>query len=390
MHTSYSALNSFESCPLRYKFEQIDKLKSPKRVEQVFGTVVHSALKYMFERDPLYPTLDEVIDFYTSKWASASEKIMWRDESKKDAEQKMYFDEGLTILKNFYKKNAPWNFNPVELEGRFILELEDKESKDGKHTLVGFIDRMDNNPETGEYEIIDYKTGKKMPSEESLEDNLQLGLYGLALRTRWPHVAAEKIKTSLYFLKHNDKISATYSDDKLERAKERILTIIHAIEKNIEKGDFPPTPGPLCGWCGHKQICPMFAHEYKVGKEETPTEKEAASATQEFFEIKETEEKNKKRLAELRKTILSFMEDQNLGRVFGDNGYITKTEIPRSKFDLDKAREILEPMDKYNEILTPDEKELEKLIPTLSKEDQEKILETKETKITIMLKQTKK
>ena len=71
MHTSYSALDTYKTCPLKYKYQEIDKRKTPKRVEAIFGTVVHSALKYMFLRDPLYPALDEVIDFYTRKWKEA-------------------------------------------------------------------------------------------------------------------------------------------------------------------------------------------------------------------------------------------------------------------------------------------------------------------------------
>ena len=63
MRTSYSALDTFRSCPLKYKYSQIDKLREPKRIETVFGTLIHSALRFMFVRNPLYPTLDEVMDF---------------------------------------------------------------------------------------------------------------------------------------------------------------------------------------------------------------------------------------------------------------------------------------------------------------------------------------
>ena len=334
MRTSYSALDTFKTCPQKYKFQYIDNIKSPKRVEQVFGTVVHSALKYMFERGPLYPTPDEIINFYTEKWNTAAEKIHWKNPDLKEKEEKMYFEEGLKIIQNFYKKNNPWNFNAVELESHFNVEIENNANPDEPHTLTGILDRLDKNPETDEYEIIDYKTGKKMPSQAMLEDNLQLGVYSLAISDRWKQVAPENITASLYFLKHNDKVSINISREKLEQVKKRILTIITEIEKRLESQEFEPTPGPLCDWCEFKKICPMFSHEYKVGKEETPTEKEAALAVQEFLEIKEQEEKNKKRIAELRNTILTFMEEEKIGRVFGEKGYITKTEIPRTKFNL--------------------------------------------------------
>jgi len=390
MHTSYSALDTYKTCPLKYKYQEIEKRKTPKRVEQVFGTVVHSALKYMFLRDPLYPAPDEVIDFYTRKWKESAEKIEWKDIERKEAQEKMYFEEGIRILENFYKKNSPWNFNAVELESRFQINLKDEESGT-THTLAGIIDRIDKDAAGDVYEIIDYKTGKKMPSQEMLEDDLQLGLYSLALKDRWPTIASERIQTSLYFLKHNEKISAVHSDKKLERAKERILTIIKEIEKRTANGLFEPTPGPLCSWCGFRPICPMWSHEYKNKEErQAPDEAEVGQAIAEFFEIKQTEETNKKRLGVLRNVILSYMENTGVARVFGGSGYITKSVGERFAWEMDRIKPILERLGKWAGILEPNSKKLEELLPTLPDKDREEILTAREKRSVVTLKQTKK
>lgn len=60
MKTSHSALETHKTCPLKYKYQKIDKLKGAKRIEAVFGTLIHSALKFMFERNPFYPTKAEI------------------------------------------------------------------------------------------------------------------------------------------------------------------------------------------------------------------------------------------------------------------------------------------------------------------------------------------
>jgi len=389
MRTSYSALNTYKTCPLKYKYSQIDKIKEPKRIEAVFGTLIHSALKFMFERNPVYPTIDEVIDFYTQKWTEKSEKVEWRDEKKKEAEEKMFFEEGVKIIKNFYKKNQPWTFDVVELEGRFSFDLLD-ESSGQTHTIAGIIDRIDKDPNSEVYEIIDYKTGKKMPSQEMLDEDLQLGVYHLALSSRWPQVLPENIKTSLYFLKHNEKISTTPAIETAQKAKQQILNTIREIEERTEKDEFPPLPGPLCGWCGFKKMCPMWSHEYKAEETPTKTEEEIKEVIQEFFEIKESEDINKKRIKELRSDILSYMESENLARVFGGSGYITKNIQERTSFDMEKVLPILEEIGKLEQILEPDDKKLEKLIPSLPNKVQEKIMETKEKKTVTTLKQTKK
>lgn len=387
MRTSYSALDTFKTCPLKYKYQNIDKLKAPKRIEAVFGTILHSALKFMFERNPLYPTVDEVIDFFTKAFSEKSEKIVWANEERKTADEKAYYEEGVKLIKNFYHKNQPWNFNALELESRFALELPDERTGE-VHTLAGIIDRIDKNEGDESYEIIDYKTGKKMPAEDKLADNLQLNVYHLALAHRWPSIKPEKIKMSLYFLKHNEKISAAADPDKIEKTKKNLLTTIRDIEERKKTGDFPPTPGPLCDWCGFRKICPMWSHEYK--KPETPSDEEAVSAIREYFAIKANEDENDKRIKELRGKILAYMDSQKLGRVFGGDGYITKTVQERISFDIEKVRPILEKLGLWNEVLEPDMKKLAQLVNSLPGPDQESALATKTIKSFVTLKASKK
>ncbi|OIO32758.1 MAG: hypothetical protein COZ49_02560 [Candidatus Yonathbacteria bacterium CG_4_10_14_3_um_filter_47_65] len=388
MKTSYSALNTYKTCPLKYKYSQIDKLKEPKRIESVFGTIIHSALKFMFERNPLYPTLDEVIDFYTNKWGEKSEKVEWRNPEKKDAEEKMYFEEGVKILKNFYKKNQPWTFNVIELEGRFSFDLVD-DLNGATHTISGIIDRIDKDPDSDLYEIIDYKTGKRMPPQKELESDLQLGIYHLALSSRWPQTKSENIKTTLYFLKHNNKVSNTFTAPVIGDVRVRVIGAIREIEKKTQQNDFLPTPGPLCGYCGFRKICPMWSHEYP-SEIMTVDDTEAGAAIAEFFEIKDAEDQNKKRLAGLREKILSYMEDRKLLRVFSSHGYITKNVQERSSYDMEKAKDILEQAEMLDKVLSPDEKKLERILPSLPDNIREKLAAIKTTKKFFVLKHTNK
>jgi RecB family exonuclease len=410
MHTSYSALDTYKTCPLKYKFQAIDKIPAPKRVEAIFGSIIHSSLKFMFKRDPLYPTVDEVVDFFSKKWNEKSSSIEWPNPDKKadkgepsprgeagrnvrEEIEKLFFEEGIKTLKNFYKKNQPWKFNTVDLESRFHLEIKD-EKTGTTHTLAGIIDRIDKNIKTDEYEIIDYKTAKRMPPAESLENDLQLSLYHMALSKRWPDFPNEKIKLSLYFLKHNEKITASPPSGKLkektEKTKNQLLEIIREIEERTRKNDFPPVPGPLCNWCGYKKMCPMWAHEYKEQNPPAGGEEKISEAIKEFFQIKETEEKNKKRLAELRADILAYMQQNNLSRVFGSPGFITKNTQERFSYDMEKTIKILKKTGYLEKILSTDQKKLEALLPALPEKLQEQILSLRTKKEFNVLKPTKK
>ena len=376
MRTSYSAIESYRTCPQKYKFQQIDHIRVPKSREAIFGSLVHETLQYMFQRDPLFPTLDEVVAHFRSHWPTketlAKEsahdplKYAWTED-----EEKIYFEEGVRMLKKFYEKNAPWNFSVLDLESRFTVALTDE--KTGQtHILAGIIDRIDK-PTDESYEIIDYKTSKRMPSQQALDENLQLSLYALGLQNRWPHLRAEDIKLSLYFLRHSEKLSTAPSQEIIEKTKQKILATIREIEIRLaENKPFEPIPGPLCNWCGYKPLCPAWKHLYR--KKKNPLLREEVEAkVAEYLEIKKTDKRNEKRLSELQADIKRYMEQEGVTRVFGDRGMITKKIIQRYAYDYEKIKSILSPLGKWEELLKADDARLKRMMKEVPEDVQSAI-----------------
>ncbi len=342
MRISYSSLETYKICPFKFKSQELDKIKTPKTAPSVFGSSIHSALKRMFERTPLYPTLDEVIGFFSEKWSS--QKEVFGEEV-----HKLYFDDGISILKDFYKKNPPWNFNAVELESRFETIIEDANET---HILVGKMDRLDKLPEDGAYEIIDYKTSKRMPSQDTLDKDLQLSIYNLGLLKRWPHLKPEKIKLSHYYLKHNEKIETKRTPEDLENTKTEILSLINEIRNLIKtEKEFIPTPSALCDWCGHRKICPMWRHLYQINNQSLLTNDQTKELINEYFELKTQTTQNNRRISEINAQISEFMAKEGLDRVFGENGYLTQILQERTVYDMPKIKQILEGLNRWNEVV---------------------------------------
>lgn len=367
MRTSYSAIDTYLQCPQKYKFQNIDRIRTPKSKEAIFGTLVHSTLKFMFKRDPLFPTLDEVINYFRENWPA---REVFEAESKNDPlkrswtdeEEKAYLEEGVKMLKNFYAKNAPWNFSVVDLESRFEVTLEEKKTGE-THILAGIIDRIDKTSDD-EYEIIDYKTSKRMPSQDGLNKNLQLSLYSLGIQKRWPHIKPENIKLSLYFLKHGEKLSTQATEETTQKTKEHILSTIAEIQqKTHENKEFEPMPSPLCDWCAFKPICPAWRHLYRKNQETgIINQEETNKIIKEFFEMKKSVQQNEERLKELQGQIKDYMEKENLTRVFGDEGVISKKIIQRYEYDWEKIKYLLSPLGKWGEILKADETKLKRIL----------------------------
>ena len=374
MRVSYSALNDYKTCPLKFKYKNIDKIGEPENAERVFGNLVHDAAEFMFSPNPLYPTLDEIINRFNKNF---DEKKSKNGEIKLDDGLR---EEGIRIIKNFYKKNPPWNYNVLDLESRFEVAIEDN-SLNEPCVLTGVIDRFDKLDENT-YEIIDYKTGKKLPSQDDIDRDLQMSIYNLGLIKRWPHLKEKKIKLSFYYLKHGEKITTSRAEKDLEETKNKIVNLIKDIKQKERENNFPATPTILCNWCGYQNICPMWRHLYK--KEETPNEAEIQQIIGEYLSIKSGETKSKLRIEELKQKIHEFMDSQKIDRIFGESGYITRTIKSPPVYDPEKLRQILEPLGKWSELLEFDDSKLSEImefLPPQTKEDINKaIVKTKETK----------
>lgn len=337
MRLSYSALDTYRNCPLKYKFQEIDRIKTPKSKEAVFGTTIHSTMKFIHKPGILFPNLEQAMEFFSNAWNPA---VFDSPE-----EERCAFSQGIKIIQDYYQKNNPADANIVDLESRFQINIgEDK----NQHVVSGIIDRIDKTTEG--YEIIDYKTTRKMPSQEKVDQDIQLSIYLKAFLSRYPKEIAnlDKITVSLYYLKHGVKLSSKRTLEQLQKSETLFLDIIQL----IEAGKFDPTLSPLCDWCGYQNLCPMWKHKFKELRKIDSQEVQQSIA--EFIELRSAITITKDRLEKIQEQILQYMDQEGVERVFGEGGLIAKTLRKTYKYDEEKIREILEPLDKWEDVLKVD------------------------------------
>ncbi|MDQ1284035.1 MAG: 1 protein [Patescibacteria group bacterium] len=337
MRISYSAFDTYQNCPLKYKFQQIDLIRTPKSKEAVFGTTLHSVMKFIHTPGILSPTLDQAMEHFSNSWNPAV--------FENPDEERAAFSQGVKIIQDYYNRNNPADFNIANLESRFQIEIGES---DDKHIISGIIDRIDRTEEG--WEIIDYKTTKKMPTQERVENDIQLSVYLQAFLSQYPKEIEnlDKIKVSLYFLKHGVKLSATRTKEQLKKSEELFLETI----KLIEEQKFEPQVSPLCDWCGYQNICPMWKHKFKETRK-IDTE-EINNAIDEYVNLKSAISLTKDRLGKLQEIIVNYMAQEGVERVFGESGIVGQSLRRTYKYDAKKLKEILEPLDKWEEILKVD------------------------------------
>mgnify|MGYP001574477051 FL=1 len=236
---SYSQIDAFKACPLKYKFRYLSQIPPPPIAVLNFGSSIHNTLRDFYaqiQADPsllkkdLIPLLKEI---YEQNWIGAGYETRQMQENQKRA--------GFLMLEKYYMHEKSDFIIPEFLERQFMLEIGDLK-------LSGRIDRIDKLPD-GTYEVIDYKTGS---ANKDAKNDLQMTVYALACKEVFKIPVS---KLTFYFLDELEKVSTTRSEKALAEGKEQILK--YADE--ISVSDFSPTPGFHCGFCEFRLICPVAA-----------------------------------------------------------------------------------------------------------------------------------
>lgn len=254
---SHSRLSTFQQCPLKFRFQYIDKEAAPleKGVEAFLGTMVHDALEKLYTdlKFEKLMGLDELLAWFNENW-----KKEWNREIvivRKEYTQENYRRMGEKFLADYFRRYYPFDQGrTIALEKKIMLKLD----PEGKYRLQGFMDRL-TDAGNGVYEIHDYKTNSSLPIEEYMQKDRQLALYALAVKDGYPDV--KRVKLVWHFMAFDKEWVLEKTPKELEELRKEIIGLIKEVEKEKE---FKPSTSQLCDWCQFRPICPMFKHIYKT------------------------------------------------------------------------------------------------------------------------------
>lgn len=257
---SHSRLSTFEQCKFKFKLRYIDQIipEVESTIEAHLGSAVHDTLEWLYiqvSKNNNLPNIDQVITKYTENWQESYKeniKIVRENLTAKD-----YFNKGVKFLLDYYLKHQPFNDGTIELEKRIIINLD----PENKYRVQGFIDRLVFNKENGCYEIHDYKTANRLPTQEKMDQDRQLALYSIGVKDIYK--TQSEIKLTWHYLAHNTKIVSKRTQEQLEELKQEIINLIKEIESTTH---FPATKSILCDWCEYKTICPVWGNSLDFDK----------------------------------------------------------------------------------------------------------------------------
>jgi RecB family exonuclease len=296
LRLSYSSISTYETCPAKFKFQYEDKVPTASSPALSFGDSLHQALHRFHSRPvPVAPSLPELHEMLDMVWV--------RDGFTTESEEHMYLEHGRQVLDQYHRENAERYRIPAALEFRFRIDVEGVQ-------IAGTIDRMDRIPGSG-YEIIDYKTSRRLPPQSVIDRDLQLSMYHLAAREVW---GIEPERLTLYYLLPGQRMTTTRSAADVDGLRRRIATVA----ERIAAGKFDPHQNPLCDWCEYQRLCPLFRHKYE--KQEGDPAPRMSEIVDEWISLKRQGRQVYRRIDELAAVLNAFCDEHGFGRLFGSDG----------------------------------------------------------------------
>jgi len=220
----------------------------PKNIYAITGSSIHSIINELINTKTIL-TEDQLTKIVESKFNEEPEL-----NKLEPSEKELHLSRMKKIIENFQK-----NYASQLREKKTLSEHKMRSKIDGTNVMSVFdyiyVD------EEGNYNIVDFKTGKNIYSEEQMKYDLQANIYYLCAKNNF----GNKFKKFIFHFLEQDKI-VPFPEKPDELEIKYTINLLRNVRESILKGDFTPNKGHLCGWCGYYDICPAWKQEREITK----------------------------------------------------------------------------------------------------------------------------
>jgi RecB family exonuclease len=247
-----SRVNTWLDCPRRYRMAYLDRPAPPKGApwaHNSLGASVHNALAawWRLARGKRTPEA-----------AGTLVEIAWITDGYRDDEQA-----------------AVWRWRAREMVQQYVATLDPYDEPVGIErtvaattptlTMSGRIDRLDERVcgDGTELVVVDYKTGRRVPTEDDTRGSLALAMYAAAAARTLRKICR---RVELHHIPTGTVAAFEHTPESLQRQIGRIeLAAAEAQAADARYPEalaadridefFPPRPSAQCGWCDFRRHC---------------------------------------------------------------------------------------------------------------------------------------
>jgi DNA helicase-2/ATP-dependent DNA helicase PcrA len=230
---SATDIETYRTCPLKYKFARVFRIPSEPTLNQRFGILVHQVLERFHAGAAGSGSLPELLGLLEAGWR--------RGGFGDSEEERQLRAKATSALLRYHERFQDEDAEPVWFERAFSFSM-------GQHLVRGRVDRVDRLP-SGAYELIDYKTGRPKTAAQLRED-VQLSLYAVGAREAWHLEAAHQ---AYYYVLDDAKVPV----ERDEADRDWITETVLDVAEGIQGQGFEPTPSyAACSVCDYRIACP--------------------------------------------------------------------------------------------------------------------------------------
>ena len=243
---SPSRLLAYLDCPRRYRLQYLDRPRPqarPQRAHTSVGIATHNVLRDFWDLPASRRTPAGVAELVRTSWI---------DVGFRDPEQSAAWRLRVRDAVTDYLRRSDRDNQPVGIERSVSLKTDEV-------AITGRIDRLDDRD--GELVVVDYKTGRQVPTDDDARTSLPLALYAVASSRMFRRPCR---RVELHHVPTGTVAVHEHTDESLARKVAEAESIASDLRRadadyrrvGVESTRFEPRTSAICSWCDYRAHCP--------------------------------------------------------------------------------------------------------------------------------------
>lgn len=245
-HLSPSSIDTWQQCPLKYRYSRIDRLPDPPGDAALLGTFVHKTLEVLHRRPRHERSLQDMREVMRQEWdVTYSERMAQFYDNDPEELNRFQWRAWQRVL-TYYGMEDPAQISTDGVEVNVSGQI-------GGVTVKGIVDRSVRQPD-GTLLVTDYKTGKTPAPRFRQGKFQQLLIYAYLLSEGLDSVTA----CELLYLGDGTRLHHEVTKRDLREVEGTVVQVRSEIDAAIQADHFRPVRQTLCKWCSFQSICPEW------------------------------------------------------------------------------------------------------------------------------------
>jgi len=250
-HLSASSIGTYVECSLLYKFSKIDKIPMEQKSDAMeFGSAIHNTLEQYYQEKLIGDRLllKDVHKIFEKFWGKRAKDNLIIQFTK-GHDYKSLLMLGKDLLTVWYNKLPNDNYNIIGIEEAFSFKIPGIDLP-----FIGAMDLIEED-EAATLIVTDHKTSARAYSASEVDQNQQLTLYQMALKSMGYSNREILLKFDTLIKTKTPKFKQ-YWTTRSELDEHRLMKKANQVWDGIQKQVFIPNDQSWkCKGCSYKTAC---------------------------------------------------------------------------------------------------------------------------------------